>query len=334
MIGADIFSSEAAGAGSCGAALQWAPDERAPLPSAPAPRIRAPRPRYPRPARPGPARRPPAGSRRRGRSGAELNGARLRDAASPPAPGRAVPVLSRRPAACSPGPAGGKMGGRLLGCVVLLWLAGTSGSARWVELGSGGRPAGQFADTRPGGRGGGSGCEGRLPPRGGRGARRREPGGAAVSLAAGGGDGGREQLEELLLGPAGCATRALPCDSGAAVPGPPRAGRDRCSCPGRLPEGDGRGGAGGAPVWEEGREGAVKGRAGRRGEGGGQRFACFEPGTGGCGGLRQAGCQRGEGAGALPISHRYFTPPPVNPTEKTSGSSSSDLGFAGGKFGF
>lgn len=63
-------------------------------------------------------------------------------------------------------------------------------------------------------------------------------------------------------------------------------------------------------------------------------FACFEPGTGGCGGLRQAGCQRGEGAGALPISHRYFTPPPVNPTEKTSGSSSSDLGFAGGKFGF
>lgn len=202
------------------------------------------------PARPGPAPRggpqPAAGGGGGAeRSGAEVNGARLRDAASPPAPGRAVPVLSRRPAACSPGPAGGKMGGRLLGCVVLLWLAGTSGSARWVELGSGGRPAGQFADTRPGGRGGGSGCEGRLPPRGGRGARRREPGGAAVSLAAGGGDGGREQLEELLLGPAGCATRALPCDSGAAVPGPPRAGRDRCSCPGRLPEGDGRGGAGG-----------------------------------------------------------------------------------------
>lgn len=123
-----------------------------------------------------------------------------------------------------------------------------------------------------------------------------------------------------------------------ATPGRPCPGlRDRTG-PLLLPRPAARGrrarGSRGAPVWEEGREGAVKGRAGRRGEGGGQRFACFEPGTGGCGGLRQAGCQRGEGAGALPISHRYFTPPPVNPTEKTSGSSSSDLGFAGGKFGF
>lgn len=201
------------------------------------------------PARPGPAPRggpqPAAGGGGGAeRSGAEVNGARLRDAASPPAPGRAVPVLSRRPAACSPGPAGGKMGGRLLGCVVLLWLAGTSGSARWVELGSGGRPAGQFADTRPGGRGGGSGCEGRLPPRGGRGARRREPGGAAVSLAAGGGDGGREQLEEL-LGPAGCATRALPCDSGAAVPGPPRPDGTVAPAPAGCPRATGAGEQGG-----------------------------------------------------------------------------------------
>lgn len=227
------------------------------------------------PARPGPAPRggpqPAAGGGGGAeRSGAELNGARLRDAASPPAPGRAVPVLSRRPAACSPGPAGGKMGGRLLGCVVLLWLAGTSGSARWVELGSGGRPAGQFADTRPGGRGGGSGCEGRLPPRGGRGARRREPGGGRSVLGCG--RWGRRPGTIGGTSPRSGGVR----DESAALRlrgGRARAsetGRDRCSCPGRLPEGDGRGGAGGAPVWEEGREGAVKGRAGRRGEGAGQ----------------------------------------------------------------
>lgn len=270
MIGADIFSSEAAGAGSCGAALQWAPDERAPLPSAPAPRIRAPRPRYPRPARPGPARRPPAGSRRRGRSGAELNGARLRDAASPPAPGRAVPVLSRRPAACSPGPAGGKMGGRLLGCVVLLWLAGTSGSARWVELGSGGRPAGQFADTRPGGRGGGSGCEGRLPPRGGRGARRREPGGGRSVLGC-----GRWGRRPGTIGGTSPRSGGVRDESAALRL---RGGRARASesrtGPLLLPRPAARGrrarGSRGAPVWEEGREGAVKGRAGRREEGAGQ----------------------------------------------------------------
>ena len=226
------------------------------------------------------------------------------------------------------------MGGRLLGCVVLLWLAGTSGSARWVELGSGGRPAGQFADTRPGGRGGGSGCEGRLPPRGGRGARRREPGGGRSVLGC-----GRWGRRPGTIGGTSPRSGGVRDESAALRL---RGGRARASesrtGPLLLPRPAARGrrarGSRGAPVWEEGREGAVKGRAGRRGEGGGQRFACFEPGTGGCGGLRQAGCQRGEGAGALPISHRYFTPPPVNPTEKTSGSSSSDLGFAGGKFGF
>lgn len=128
--------------------------------------------------------------------------------------------------------------------------------------------------------------------------------------------------------------------------------RERCPatpgrpCPGlREPDGTVAPAPAGCPratgAGEQGGSGVGR-RSGRgcEGSGGEERrgrraaFACFEPGTGGCGGLRQAGCQRGEGAGALPISHRYFTPPPVNPTEKTSGSSSSDLGFAGGKFGF
>lgn len=291
------------------------------------------------PARPGPAPRggpqPAAGGGGGAeRSGAEVNGARLRDAASPPAPGRAVPVLSRRPAACSPGPAGGKMGGRLLGCVVLLWLAGTSGSARWVELGSGGRPAGQFADTRPGGRGGGSGCEGRLPPRGGRGARRREPGGGRSVLGCGrwgrrpgtiGGTSPRSggvRDESAALRLRGGRARASESRTGPLLlPRPAARGR-------RARGSRGSSGVGRRPGRGCERSGGEE-RRGRR-----AAFACFEPGTGGCGGLRQAGCQGGEGAGALPISHRYFTPPPVNPTEKTSGSSSLDLGFAGGKFGF